>query len=458
MRLSQGAQVGQSHVLVERLRQRLSRLHPDHFRIARAVFWIGLFTISAKLIAAGKEIAVAWRYGRGAEVDAYNLALTLSTWLPMTLVSVMTVVLVPALARIRGTDQMQRMRLLAELNGLGLWGALAAMLFVGLFATWGLSWYASGLEPATLEMARHMLLSFIPLAALTVFVGINTVRLQANHDHRYALADGLPPLAIILLLWAWQTADSLPLLAGTLLGTALQALWLASLARRNDGVVGASWRLQSVEWPLLWRSALIMGVGQFAMSFVTPIDQYFAAHLGTGAIATLGYANRLIALGTVLGATVISRATLPVFAEGIAAGQIERTRVLAFRWAGLMMLGGLTAASLFWLLSPWVVELLFQRGAFTAQDTAVVAKVLRYGLAQLPFYFSGLVFVSYLSSRGLYVWILWSGVIGLCSKLLGNELFIPVYGIGGIVFATAFMYASNFVFFWWVFQRTTRAV
>jgi len=85
---------------VEWLRANLARLHPDHTRIARAALWLFVLTFIAKLAGAGREIAIAWRFGRGPEVDAYNLAIMLSLWLPLTIYSVMTVVLVPALLRV----------------------------------------------------------------------------------------------------------------------------------------------------------------------------------------------------------------------------------------------------------------------------------------------------------------------------------------------------------------------
>src|SRR3546814_4132080 len=53
----------------------------------------------------------------------------------------------------------------------------------------------------------------------------------------------------------------------------------------------------------------------------------------------------------------------------------------------LMVLAGAVVTAVGWLLAPWGVALLFERGAFTADDTVVVAQVLRWGLLQMPFYF-----------------------------------------------------------------------
>src|SRR3546814_4343245 len=53
----------------------------------------------------------------------------------------------------------------------------------------------------------------------------------------------------------------------------------------------------------------------------------------------------------------------------------------------LMMGAGAAAVAIAWALAPWGVALLFERGAFTADNTQAVAQVLRWGLLQLPFYF-----------------------------------------------------------------------
>ena len=63
-----------------------------------------------------------------------------------------------------------------------------------------------------------------------------------------------------------------------------------------------------------------MLAGQALISFIGIIDQFFAAPLGTGAIATLSYANRILASMLGLGATAVARATLPVFSQAQAQG------------------------------------------------------------------------------------------------------------------------------------------
>jgi peptidoglycan biosynthesis protein MviN/MurJ (putative lipid II flippase) len=102
-----------------------------------------------------------------------------------------------------------------------------------------------------------------------------------------------------------------------------------------------------------------------------------------------------------------------------------------------------------WWLAPWGVKLLFERGAFTAQNTVAVTEVFRYSLAQLPFYFPGLVLVSLLASRRHHKFIAIGAGINLFVKIGANYLFIPLMGIKGIVTATAIMYMASFITLYW---------
>jgi peptidoglycan biosynthesis protein MviN/MurJ (putative lipid II flippase) len=122
------------------------------------------------------------------------------------------------------------------------------------------------------------------------------------------------------------------------------------------------------------------------------VDQFFAAHLDTGSIATLNYTNRILSLILGLGGTAVTRSMLPVFSHAHAQGdgRINLYRI-ATQWMWLLFALGILSVIVGWWLAPWVVEILFQRGAFTAQNAEAVSEVLRYGMTQFPFYFAGLV-------------------------------------------------------------------
>jgi peptidoglycan biosynthesis protein MviN/MurJ (putative lipid II flippase) len=228
----------------------------------------------------------------------------------------------------------------------------------------------------------------------------------------------------------------------------LGAHLLVLLAPAARGAIGVPrFSLTSPQWPLFWQGFGIMLAGQAFMSLTTVIDQFYAVSLGTGAVATLGFANRVLSLVLALAAIAVSRATLPVFASGGTEACV-RLQAVALSWTRIMFVGGTVVMLVCYQLAPGAVGLLFERGQFSAGDTTRVAQVLRFSLPQLPFYFCSMVLVSYALSQRRYRLVFWSGLIGCAAKVLGNVVLVPHLGLNGIALATGFVYAFNALFFW----------
>ena len=120
-----------------RLRQWITRLrndHPDHRAIAQGIAWVGIFVLIGKAVGAAKEVAIAYRYGVSAEVDAYLFVYNLVNWPVSVWFSVLTLVLVPLVARITQGAPADLPRFRSELLGLAflLGLALALLNWLGL--------------------------------------------------------------------------------------------------------------------------------------------------------------------------------------------------------------------------------------------------------------------------------------------------------------------------------------
>lgn len=426
--------------------QRLSSLHSDHRRIARGAARVAFFLLLGKFAGAAKEMAVAYRYGVSNATDAYQFTMTMANWLPVTIVGVLAVVLIPVLVRVRYGKRASWARFVGELHGwvMVLGVALAVLTYV--LWPYVLDLAGHGLTGEARRMSRELTLAFAPAAFLTLMTGISGARLRAHERHINTLLDSVPALSILVwVMLAGSQIDVGPLLWGTLVGYLIQSVWLFWLASRADGFRGRprlSW--QSEHWPDLARAAGIMLIGQVAMSFVGPIDQYTAANLGSNANATLGYAARLLSLVLGIGAASVGRAALPVLADIQGRGDASHARTMALKWSVLMLLAGALATLVGWLLAPWGVGLLFQRGAFTAHDTQVVAQVLRWGLLQLPFFFGVLVLVQLLASQNRYSIMAAIAVANFLLKAVMNYLLAPLMGTAGIMLATSVMYALSY--------------
>jgi len=419
---------------------------PQHAAIFRGMLTVALFTMLGKLMSAAKEMAVAYRYGLAAEVDAYQFLFNLVAWPVGVWTSVLTAVLVPLAARVRARDNAALPRFRAELLGFAL--LLGCVLAVaggmGIHAMLALG--MSGLPPTSLPLARSALPGLILLLPLGLLVALQSAWMLAARRHVNTLLECVPPLFIATAILAVPGGGLGPLVWGTVVGGMAHLLSLMLPMARRGQLEAPAFTRDSAQWQWFWKGFGIMLGGQALLSFTVIIDQFYAVGLGTGAIATLAYANRVLSLILGLAAIAVARATLPVFSESASAGA-GSVHGVAIHWARLMFGAGIVVMLVSHAMAPWAIRLLFERGEFLPGDARVVAEALRYGLPQLPFYFSAMVLVSYALSQRRYGLIFWSGVIGCAGKIIGNLILVPILGVNGIALAATVVYAANALFF-----------
>lgn len=102
-----------------------------------------------------------------------------------------------------------------------------------------------------------------------------------------------------------------------------------------------------------------------------------------GAISHMNYAQKVAQMPMVL-SLMICTVTFPVVAQAMAAGDREKARLRVERDLGLAGTVVLLGTAVVLGYAPQIIEVLFQRGAFDAADTASTAQVMRvYALGLL---------------------------------------------------------------------------
>lgn len=425
-------------------------------RIISGAMRVAFFLIIGKLAGAIKEVALANRYGVSDVVDAYQFTQSMANWLPTTIVGAFSVVLIPVLVKLRHLGRAEKNRFLSELQ------AWILSIGVGIVV---LTWYfwpeivhytAGKLSAEARQFSQQMIWVFAPVGLLILVIGIHMARLRALERHINNLLDSFPALFIFAWIILSPGDTSVwPIVLGTLCGYLLQTFLLSYMANRADGEswIFPKWQFKSEHWSMLLQAAGFMLIGQIALSFVAPMDQMFAAQLGNNANATMGYATRLVAVVIGIGAASVGRAALPVLADVQHRGDAKQAKAIALKWSLAMVGLGLVALAFAWLLAPWLVKLVFERGAFTSENTVEVAEALRYGLMQIPFYFGVLILVQLLASQNRYQLMALIALMNFAVKFLMNYLLAPNYGIAGIMSATAAMYLFSFVSYFIVAWR-----
>lgn len=404
---------------------------------------VAFFVFIGKVSGALKEIVLAWRYGIDSDIDVYVFALVFVMWLPSVCASVLTSVLVPALNQMGSKN---RKIFLDELTGATCILAGFALLFLIFILPIILPKIATGFSESSLDSLAYTVKYLAPVGALKFFVSLFSAQLLAQERHANTLLEAVPSLVLCIIVYLWQGPFNLdPLIVGSLVGIVIQVSILFYLLKRGTFQPSIIVGFSHPAWKTFLTALLTISAGTIVMSLMAPIDQILAARLEDGSVATYGYANRMLALVLGLGATAVARAILPVLSDYKLT--ITQRADLARKWSLTLFLLGIMMAAISWFFGPAAVATLFERGAFTSDDSARVARVFQIAIIQLPFYFAGIVLVQFYASAGKYRLIALSSCLAVAVKMSSGPYLITAMGLDGLALSTVLAYVGNFVLF-----------
>lgn len=429
------------------MRACLTGIQLEHKQVARGVLTVGAFVLLAKLIAMVKEMAVAWRYGTDPIVDAYLFVFNLIQYPANIWSGVIGVVLVPFAIRLRHIAPHDLATFRAELLGASIITAGVLGVVAWLVIPWLVQQPWIGLAVEQVALAIAIVAPAAAILAVSVLSAVWAAWTMAGNRHINTLLEATPALMILLGVLVLGGLNTL--MWATLVGFVLQAVLLLLGVKARGDVELPSFVLSSPHWHSFLSGLGVLLLSQSLIGALGLVDHLFAARLGVGAISSLGYADRVLSLILTLGATTVGRALLPVLSRAHMQSK-NGIGQIAFQWAFILGSIGLAVAIVGISLAPTGVEVLFQRGRFTAEDTRRVAEVLRYGLVRVPFYFTSLVLVYALFSQGRQRVVAVVTALGVMVKFLLALVLVPVLGLGGLVLATAGVYLTTSASYAWL--------
>ena len=167
------------------------------------------------------------------------------------------------------------------------------------------------------------------------------------------------------------------------------------------------------------------------------LDTFLASFLATGSISYLYYANRIFQLPLALFAIATSIALFPRVARYLKNN--DETKALANLQKAFWFLAFLLTCSSIGgiILSHEIIWLLFERGAFDAQDTNNTSSVLQmYMLGLLPFGIQKL-FVLWLYAKEMQAKAAKIATISLATYIAFALAFISPFGVSGLALASS---------------------
>jgi putative peptidoglycan lipid II flippase len=345
-----------------------------------AFVWVVALTLVGQGASIVYEISLADRFGTGIEADALALTFTMAITIANEITMWISTLVLPVYAARLATAGpgaaagLLRQSLLAVVAGtaaLALTFAVAASWLVGVLAP----------DPVVREPSAHLARLFSPLLVLVPLSTLLAGTLQAQG--RFAVA-GLRQicwygvaLGFLLLLSHRVGPSAVPLGMGgglalfcAILGGVLWSLGaVGSVAPPAPGAAGAECRRLAV-------GLLPLALASVANYLNVSIERGIAARFPEGSLAALTYAFRLLHFPVNLFLVSANTVLFPSLAAHAARSEHEALEALVQRALRLTLIFTVPLSALSMALAAPAVEVLLQRGAFTADSTRLTATAL----------------------------------------------------------------------------------
>lgn len=407
----------------------------------RALTGVAALAALGMLLGYARDASLAAVFGASAVTDAFFVATMIPTLVAAVL---MSGALAPALLPVFRSRLEQRAQAWTLANTLLLWGGVILALCVALIffvAPWFVAWLAPGLDSETNALAISLTQLSAPLLFLLGMSALLGACANALGSFR------LPALATALVngaaFFAILTFGPSIGIASAVVGLTIGAL--LQLLAQGVGLYRQGWR---PAFAFAWHNAdvretvrLFLPLAAFvALAQIVPIvERVVGSMFPTGELSLVAYAGKLFQIPGVVLANSLAIVLYPHLVQTHAASQQDATPLVWHQTVGrgLRLSVFLTlplALWFYWNAEP-LVRLIFERGAFSVQDTQTAAQLLRvYVLAVVP---AGMLLVltrAFHAQRKMRL-TLFVGVLSFCVYVAAAVFGARAFGLVSLPFA-----------------------
>jgi len=354
--------------------------------IAVAAGIIAIGNVTSRVLGLVREQVIAGLFGASAATDAFVAASAVPTIIFDLLIGgAISAALIPVFSDYAAPNRREE---LARLAGTVLTLTLVAMgglaVLLELLAPAVAYLVGGGFAPEVLSLTTQLVRFILPSAACFGVSAVLTGLLYSQQRFTFpAFGAAIYNLGIILggLLLARHlgvTSLALGVVLGALLQVVIQLPGLRGLGLRftlEPGHPGLR-RILELYTPVV--------LGLIVSQVAVVIDRNLASRTGEGSMAAMRFATTLIQFPLGLVVTAISMAVLPTLARLASEEDLavfRRTLALGVRLVLILIIPATVGLA---VLGTPIVALLFERGAFTPEDTRLTVLALTFYLIGLP--------------------------------------------------------------------------
>ena len=310
--------------------------------------------------------------------------------------------------------------------------------------------FAIGFSEETINLAAPLFainFYYLPLIFVVTFMG---ALLQYKHHfattaYSTALLNLSMIASLIIAKGLEQYTITFYLSFGVIFGGILQVIvHIIAIRRANLGKIFIFKNHKKKEENKFYKNFFAATLGSSTMHISAFIDTWLASMLISGSISYLYYANRVFQLPLAIFAIATSIALFPMVAKAIK-NKNEDEALKLMKKSALILFAVLTISMVVGIVfDKFIIELLFQRGAFTSEDTINTALILKmYLIGLLPFGLAK-IFSLWLYAKEQQILTAKISAQSLVANIIFSLILIKPFGAAGLAFSGTL---SGFVLF-----------
>jgi putative peptidoglycan lipid II flippase len=361
-------------------------------RIARSTAFFSIATAASRVAGLAREVVAAGYYGISGPMSAFTIAFQVPNLIRALFAdAALQPAFVPVFTELLGKKAYKEAFRLASTMLLLVTMALGAItaLFV-LLAPVIMPLFAPGFEGEILDLTVSLSQVLFPILVLLGISGI-VVGILNSYDRfgAFAISPLFWNLTIILVLVVLEPmfhgqnkiyAYAIGILVGTLVQLLIPAWDLRHTPYRFS--FSFDWRNPKVRRVLVLMLPVTISLG--LINFNLLINSFFGSLVSDQAPAAIDKAFRIYQLPQGIFSVAIATVLFPTLARFANAGEIDNLRATMANGMRQILFVLVPAGAAILALSDPMIRLIYQRGAFDAHETAVVATALFWFAFSLP--------------------------------------------------------------------------
>ena len=408
-------------------------------KAARATVLLMIVTIVSKILGLFRDSVLASAYGTGKYAAVYSTANSISTILFAVIGTALATSLIPLYNKLASEDSAERAR--GFLNSVVNLVVIVCLSIAGLgiiFAGPLVKVFAPGYQGDVYTLCVQYTRILLPSIVFVGLANIFTSYLQIKKRYVIPGFIGMPySIIIIVSIYLSLKTSPMVLVIGTLIAISAKALFQLPFVYKEGYRYRPKINLKDpvMKDMMILILPVVIGVGANQINSI--VDKSLASLLGTEVVASFSYAIKLYEFVQALFITSILAVIYPRLSSMIVSDRMDSFLNSLKKTMNVIIVALVPIIVGCIVLSRQIVEVLFQRNAFTSKDTTMTASILWiYVIGILAFALRDVLTRGFYSMEDSKTPMI-NSIISIVFNISLNLILVKPLGYKGLAIATA---------------------